>query len=155
MASTTPKQIRESIESTIESISVPTDVKAGDSRSFRVASGRYDWETRPDSDCDRRFTVRVEPGNVRSFGAYSEQEIDALLVVELGHLPLSSMTDTMDRIVADCREIRAALESQANYPSAVWLIASRSPTMTVQQYPDRKHSMTELTFDVRYLESKT
>jgi len=143
-----------SLSATIAGLTATSDTgEAGD--HFRVASQMRDWESRPDSDKDREFTV--EYGMVEdalTIGRTTDQLFTGELQIRIGHAKQVSTGSgstahkySTFRRDLDLELIGRKVQDPSNYPSGCCLIVKTGESREDQE----RHWITTMTFAVTYL----
>jgi hypothetical protein len=151
MAFTTPKAVVDNLYSVIKGLNPDGPAKGGGYR-FEPRSGAADWDSVPDSDRDRRFTIEnLRRAEIQMFGTISEIDYRGYFDLHIMHNIGKEERDFMVRRDADLYQLMEELEKKANWDASIPGVSLiRLDSYTITRTTDKKQWHSVLRFRINF-----
>ena len=149
MAFTTPKAIIDALYSLVKGLNPDGPAKGGGYR-FEPRSGAADWESVPESDRDRRFTIEaLTRREIQMFGSINEIDYGGTFQLHIMHNVGKEERDFMVRRDMDLFQIAEEMEDKDNFDTIAGLSLIRlNPPFAIRKLEKHWHSV--LTFRINF-----
>ena len=149
MAFTTPKAIIDALYSLVKGLNPDGPAKGGGYR-FEPRSGAADWESVPESDRDRRFTIEaLTRREIQMFGSINEIDYGGTFQLHIMHNVGKEERDFMVRRDMDLFQIAEEMEDKDNFDTIAGLSLIRlNPPFAIRKL--EKHWYSVLTFRINF-----
>ena len=151
MAYTTPKAVVDNLYTVVKGLDPDGPAKGGGYK-YEPRSGASDWDSVPESDRDRRFTIEnLHRAEIQMFGTINEIDYGGTFDLHIMHNIGKEERDFMVRRDADLYQIMEELEKKANWDGSIPGVSLiRLASYTILRTTDKKHWHSVLKFGINF-----